>query len=202
MSWDDAAATWDDDPAVRAYARGAHQSLLEVLAERGQTLCEAMVLDFGCGTGLLAAAIAPAAARVVALDVSPAMIGVLEAKIAARGLTNIEPVAADLAGFLAAEPPGAGRRFDLIVASSVCGFLPDYPQVVATLARCLRPQGIFVQWDWAHNDQDDEPYGLTAAEIHAALAGAGLERVHVGVGFEMQFEGRIMAPFRGVGQAR
>ena len=38
MSWDDEAATWDDNQAVRTYAAAAFRSLQELLAKRGLSL--------------------------------------------------------------------------------------------------------------------------------------------------------------------
>ena len=38
--------------------------------------------------------------------------------------------------------------FDLIVASSVCAFVPDYQQTLSDLQLLLKEDGVFVQWDW------------------------------------------------------
>lgn len=198
MSWDDAAASWDDDPAVRTYAGAAYRSLLEALEQRGQRLDGAAVLDFGCGTGLLTEAIAPKAGRVIALDISAAMVAVLERKVAAGGLDHVEPIAGDLSRLLA-DPDRA--PLDLIVASSVCGFLPDYPKTVTELASLLRPGGLFVQWDWAYTSSDEGPYGLKETQIEAALTGAGLVQVTVDIGFDAPLGEHRMRPWRGIGQA-
>lgn len=200
MSWDDHAATWDDDPAVRAYSQAAFESLRTLSTETGARLRGARVLDFGCGTGLLSEQIAAEHAEVVAVDRSPAMIEVLERKVSERGLGRITPLALDLTEDEAGRNPAFAQPFDLVVCSSVCAFLDDYPAAVATLARRLGPQGLFVQWDWELDPSADEPYGLSREQVRSALEGAGLAVVVVRQGFAVPFEGQTMAPLMGVGR--
>jgi len=194
MSWDDKAVSWDDDPAVRAYSAAAFGSLRRVLAERGRALGGARVLDFGCGTGLLAVQIAAEAREVVALDISAPMIDVLRGK----GVANIEPVCGDLPD-LVRDGGGLGR-FDLVTCSSVCAFVDDHPATVAELAGLLVPGGVFVQWDWELDPDSDEPWGLSRESIRAALTAAGLLDASVEVGFELPFGELVMAPLLGVGR--
>jgi 2-polyprenyl-3-methyl-5-hydroxy-6-metoxy-1,4-benzoquinol methylase len=186
MSWDDQAAGWDDNPAVRTYADAAYTSLLALLAEHGRSLDGARVLDFGCGTGLLTVAMA-AHADVVGLDLSPAMVAVLDAK----GHPRVTAVAGGL--------DAVEGTFDLVTCSSVCAFVPDYPGTVAALAARLNPGGLFVQWDWELDPSAEEPYGLTRAGIAAALEAAGLTHTLVRTGFEAVFEDMTMAPLLGAG---
>lgn len=195
MSWDDEAATWDDQAPVQAYAGAAWRSLQEVCAARGLALDGARVLDFGCGTGLLTGMVAERAAHVVGLDVSPAMLEVLEGK----GLGNVRTVLGELAEAIdgGALPDAA---FDLVICSSVCAFVPDYEATAALLATRLAPSGLLVQWDWELDPADEEPMGLSRDAIRSALEGAGLLDVVVDVGFREPFEDVFMAPLRGVGR--
>lgn len=188
MSWDDAAATWDDDPAVQAYSRAAFQSLLALLEERGRTLEGARVLDFGCGTGLLTAAMAERAAHVTGLDLSRPMIDVL----AAKSLPNVTALTGSLQDH--ALPP-----FDLITCSSVLAFVDDYPATVAALGARLAPGGLLVQWDWELDPTAEEPFGLARGTIQQALGAAGLSEVTVRVGFDVPFEQMRMRPLLGFG---
>lgn len=189
MSWDDEAAAWDDNPAVQAYSRAALRSLRALLAERGARLEGARVLDFGCGTGLLTAAMAREAEWVVGLDRSRPMIDVL----AAKQVPNLIAVAGGLDDL---DTTG----LDLITCSSVCAFLTDYPGTVLQLVGRLRPGGLFVQWDWELDRDAEEPTGLSRDAIAAALRGAGLTDVEVRTGFEEPFEEMTMAPLLGVGR--
>ena len=57
---------------------------------------ESTLIDFGAGTGTFAIAAALVCKRVVAVDVSPAMMAAICAKVAAHGAQNVEPVQAGL----------------------------------------------------------------------------------------------------------
>gem|GEM_PF-227252 len=191
-SWADEAATWDQNPAVVAYADAALTSLLAAVPVGP----DARVLDFGCGTGLLAERLAPRVRRVVAVDRSPAMVDVL----ARKGLPNVRPGVADWTPTTIGNDELASGPFDLVVCSSVCAFLDDYPGAVAMLAGRLAPDGFFVQWDWELDPTAAEPFGLTTQSIRQALAGAGLEVVSVGIGFDVPFEDQRMRPLMGIGK--
>jgi SAM-dependent methyltransferase len=52
------------------------------------------MLDLGCGTGALALRLAPSAAHILAVDVSPGMTGALRAEATARRLDNITTITA------------------------------------------------------------------------------------------------------------
>lgn len=189
-NWDEFAAGWDDDPAARAYAAAAHESLLQLLDERGRGLADMRVLDFGCGTGLLTEHLVDDVASIDAVDTSPAMLDVLKRKQRRAGWTHVRP---------AGRPPGGDAVYDLIVCSSVCSFLDDYPGAVADLVSMLGADGTFVQWDWELDPVDDDPHGLTRQAIRDALTAAGLSGVVVDRAFEVTVEGVVMAPLVGAG---
>ena len=191
MSWDEHAATWDDDEAVRAYAAAAASSLRDELARRGHRSRGARACDFGCGTGLLTEQLVEAYDRVDAVDASPAMLEVLDAKIERFGWHNVET---------AGELPADGPAYDLIVASSVFAFVDDYPGVVRRLAGRLAPDGVLVQWDWELDPSADEPFGLSRTAIDAALSAAGLTSVRVEVAFSVPIGAEVMRPLMGSAQ--
>jgi RimJ/RimL family protein N-acetyltransferase len=186
--WDRYADGWDTDPATRAYASAAFASLGDVLRDRDIALDGARVIDFGCGTGLLTELLVAAGAAVEAVDTSPAMLDVVEAKIVANGWTGVTT---------GSRPVTGGAAADLVVCSSVCSFLDDYPAAVADLTGHLRAGGLFVQWDWER--AGDEAGGLTRTEIRRALTGAGLVGVTVGPAFSIAVDDQIMAPLMGHG---
>jgi len=189
VGWDDEAAGWDENPAVRVYAKAAFVALKKHLVASSSRLAGARILDFGCGTGLLTAAMADEASEVVGLDLSAPMVAVLRGK----ALPNVTP----LSGELADHELGA---FDVVTCSSVCAFLPDYPGTVRDLVALLRPGGWFVQLDWELDPSAEEPFGLGRDDIQACLTGAGLCDVEVRTAFEAPFEGQTMAPLMGAGR--
>ena len=187
--WAEYAPGWDDDPGAQAYSAAAYRSLIEMLTARGYSVTGMRVLDFGAGTGLLTEQLVDDVESVDAVDASPAMLEMLDAKITDRGWTNVR-TGRDL-------PTGTGTH-DLVVCSSVCGFLDDYPGTVARLAQLLRPGGLFVQWDWEREVADGD--GLRREEITDAVTAVGFESIHVDTAFELPFEGEVMRPLIGIGQ--
>jgi 2-polyprenyl-3-methyl-5-hydroxy-6-metoxy-1,4-benzoquinol methylase len=187
--WDEFADGWDEAPGTRVYAEGAYRSLLDTLDTRGLMLDGVRVLDFGCGTGLLTEFLVGRVASIAGVDISPRMRDVFASKVRERGWENVT-VHADL-------PDG---EFDLIVCSSVLGFLDDYTATVIQLAGLLAPGGVLVHWDWARDEEHPSDGGLTLEEIRSALTEAGLVGVEVGVGFEASVEGTEMRPLMGAAQ--
>lgn len=189
--WDEYAPDWDDDPAARAYSRAAFNSLTTTLDRYDLSVGALRVCDFGCGTGLLTEQLADAGATVFAIDTSPKMLAILDDKINRRGWQQVSTSLA---------LPAESQRFDLIVASSVCSFLDDYPGTVVDLATRLDPGGLFVQWDWEADEANEDPHGLSREAVHTALSGADLSNVQVDVGFEVAFEDQMMRPLMGHGR--
>jgi ubiquinone/menaquinone biosynthesis C-methylase UbiE len=99
----------------------------------------ATVVDLGAGTGRFALAAAPHVHRVVALDVSPAMLAVLRERAAESGLRNVECVQA---GFLSYEHAGAPA--DAVYTRNALHQLPDFWKALALerIAGLLRPGGV------------------------------------------------------------
>ncbi len=91
------------------------------------------VLDVGCGSGPLAAALRAKGAVVTGLDSSPAMIDLARQRLGADADLHV----ADLGRPL---PFGDGA-FDDVVVSLVLHYLPDWTAPLAELRRVLRPGG-------------------------------------------------------------
>ena len=127
---------------------------------------DSVVVDVGTGTGQFALAVAPVCRRVVAVDVSPVMLGALRAKIDRAGLGNVDVVEA---GFLTYEHSGSPA--DVIYSRYALHHLPDFWKGVA-LARlhaALRPGGILRIWDVVYHFAPAE--ALERLEAWCATAG-------------------------------
>jgi 2-polyprenyl-6-hydroxyphenyl methylase / 3-demethylubiquinone-9 3-methyltransferase len=100
------------------------------------TLSGARVLDVGCGGGLLAEALTRAGAKVTAIDLAPGMIEVARLHAMEQKL-EIEYRVVAAEAVAAAEPGG----FDVVTCMEMLEHVPNPAQMVATLAKLVRPGG-------------------------------------------------------------
>lgn len=129
--------------------------------------------------------------KIVALDISEKMIEVLNQKQLPNVVTVTEPLSAEsLASNLHLQ-----RKFDLIVASSVCSFLHNYDETLALIKGMLSPTGVFIQWDWLITSKNVS-FGFTEEQVNTALSKAGFTDITVGVAFS--FTGGEMGVFEHV----
>lgn len=121
---------------------------------------DSVVVDFGAGTGTFALAVAPLCRRVVALDVSPAMLAVMRAKLAQRGLTNVAVVHA---GFLTYAH--AGDLADIVYSRNALHHLPDFWKGIALqrIAATLKPGGVLRLHDLVYAFEPSEAPGVFKA---------------------------------------
>ncbi len=98
-----------------------------------------ILVDLGAGSGSFALAAAPLCRRVVAVDVSPAMLATLHAEAAARSLRNVEGVQG---GFLTYAHQGDPA--DVVYSRHALHHLPDFWKALALarVAAILRPGGV------------------------------------------------------------
>jgi ubiquinone/menaquinone biosynthesis C-methylase UbiE len=89
--WDDRVEAWEEVAATDAF-----HEIRDRLCELADARPDERVVDLGAGLGLLALALAPRVALVVAVDISPRMLEQLEARALADGIENVVPVVADL----------------------------------------------------------------------------------------------------------
>jgi SAM-dependent methyltransferase len=126
-----------------AYARVAETSLTNVLYDRPAILRLAgdldgkRVLELGCAAGSLTEQLVGCGADVVALDREPELVD--RARERLRGRARVE--VADLAKPLDTSPAAS---VDVVVASLVLHYLPDWGPLLAELHRVLVPNGPLV----------------------------------------------------------
>ena len=190
QNWDEYAAEWENDESTTAFAHNVFQQLKALTDLDGKH-----ILDFGCGTGLLTQLMSPLAKDIVALDSSEAMIEELDKK----ELANVEPVVDALSRGLVAQHPAFRKQFDLVVASSVCGYVSDVQHSVDIVYSLLDVGGLFVLWDWQTTDTQSES-GLTQDQISAVLTKAGFAAVETQQAFSIQTQDGLMPVVMGIGR--
>ncbi|MFM2086072.1 MAG: hypothetical protein RLZZ237_941 [Pseudomonadota bacterium] len=115
------------------HAQGADLVLMQECARRHG---KPQVLDLGCGAGHASFAIAPVATSVVAYDLAPQMLDVVEHAKVQRGLHNISTQQGDVARL-----PFADASFDMVVTRFSAHHWNDVAGALAEAWRVLRPNG-------------------------------------------------------------
>jgi malonyl-CoA O-methyltransferase len=129
---DRASAGYDGAAVLARELRDAMLRRLDFIA-----FTPATILDLGCGTGEGAAALAARwpAARVVALDLAPAMLDAVARRPEA---TRVERVLAE-----AESLPFPDAGFDLVFSNLLLPWCEDIDAVFAEVARVTAPRGLF-----------------------------------------------------------
>lgn len=185
----DAAAAVDPCTAVALYSLGDPALLAAATGEivtamrRWQVIGpEAVVLDFGCGTGRIAAAVAPAVQRVLGVDASPRMVDIARATVAHHA--NAAIIQAESLAEL------RGDRFDAVLAIDSSPYLVDSgkaPAMWADAAALLEPGGVFLIMNYSYRGDPGED----AAEVTAFAAIHGFRVLRHGSEEFSLWDGRV-----------
>ena len=137
------------------------------------------VLDIGCGTGLCAPLLRPAARRLVGVDLSPKMLS----QAAARGLYD-QLNCAELTDWLGT----CSMTFDLAMATDVLCYFGDLSVAFTRVHKVLAPGGCFgCSLEAAPEGASAQPFVIRPhgryqhqrAYIERALAQAGFQQVQI-----------------------
>ena len=99
------------------------------------------LLEIGCGTGSLALRLAPSAAHIHGLDISPEMVRIARDKVANAGVDNIT---FHVGAFDDTFTTFAPETFDGVCAYSILHLVEDRPAALRRMFALLRPGGFFV----------------------------------------------------------
>lgn len=190
IDWNEHAAYWDDYKDAREYTK----QTLGILSER-LDLTNLCILDFGCGTGILTEHMAKKAKQIVAIDTSEKMIEVL----ANKNLKNVVTINDELSKDTIEKHTVFSNKFDLVVASSVCAFLPNYKEVLKLIKSLLKPEALFFQWDWLKH-KEDEGIGFTEQTIEDSFTEVGLKVDSIGVPFHFSENEEKMEVIMAIGK--
>jgi len=197
-SFDERAATWDDEPTV-ARAR----AVAKIIADAVPTSSATRLLEYGAGTGLAAQFLASHVGAVTLADPSAGMRAVAAEKVSSGvlpGETRIWELNLD-----EDEPPA--EQFDLVVTVLALHHVADVAQVLAKLAGMLSPAGRLCIVDLEaedgsfHGDMNGVAHGFAEAELVANLAAAGMTCDYRRGVYEIDKEGRPYPLFLAVAAA-
>lgn len=166
------ASRWDSNPTRVKLARDVGDAIQRMVSLSPQM----DVLDYGCGTGLIAMQLQPHVHSVCGADSSPAMVAVLQDKIATLKPGN---VSAQLVDF--EHGAHASGEYDLIVSSMVTHHIPDTAALLREWKRLLRPNG---QIAFADLDTEDGAFhGDNTGVFHLGFDRAHLRELLLASGF-------------------
>ena len=120
--FEEKAKDWDTNERRNQLAAAITASIIEQVPLHGQMT----VLDFGAGTGLISAGIAPQVNRIVAVDTSQAMLDKLAEKKELKD--KVEVVCRDIL-----EHP-LDLRFDLIVSAMTMHHVKDISRLIQSFS--------------------------------------------------------------------
>jgi len=167
------AKDWDANERRSKLASAVASSILEHVPLHKQMT----VLDFGAGTGLISAQIAPRVNRIVAADTSKAMLDRLALKPELEG--KVDVICQDIT-----EHPLAAR-FDLIVSSMTMHHVENTARLMQRFAEHLNDSGLVALADLDKEDGSFHPadtegvfhFGFDRDELRLTLENHGFEQV-------------------------
>ncbi len=186
--FDQAAATWDDNPRRVSLAKG----VAEAIKKRIQLSPSMAVLDFGCGTGLLTLHLRPQVGSITGADTSSGMLEALRRKVVDHGLTEVE-------SFQLRPEEGYAIRgtYDLIVSSMTLHHVPELVPLFRQLRAHLREGGQIALADLDTEDgsfheqvEDVFHLGFERDQMAGWLREAGFEGIETATAYEMRRNGR------------
>jgi cyclopropane fatty-acyl-phospholipid synthase-like methyltransferase len=175
--FDEAAATWDEQPVRLAMTR----RIIEAIRAQVPLSPAMTALDYGCGTGLVTMALAESVGRIVGMDSSPGMLAKLREKIASLDAANVETCLWDLT----TTTPPAHLRVNLIVSAMTLHHIADIPTLLQALDAMLLPGGWIALADLDtedgsfHSDPTGvQHHGIDRDWLQAQLTALGYQDVH------------------------
>jgi ArsR family transcriptional regulator len=166
-----AAARWDKLRG-ELYGEGFNQAAMLALLPK-----ETVVADLGCGTGKMAAALAPFVKKVIAVDNSPAMLKAAQRRTA--DFANVELKRGDLEHL-----PLEDDACDAAMLLLALTYVAEPAAAIQEMARILRPGGKAIVVDLLPHDRDDfrrqmeqQWMGFPKEELERIMQEAGLTEI-------------------------
>ncbi len=136
-------------------------------------------MEFGCGTGLVSLLLAPKLGTLTALDTSQGMLDVLQQKVDAHLLDNVQCLNTDIF------QEDFKQKYDLIICSMTLHHLQDATGLLQRFTELLNPGGYLAiadlyPEDGSFHDASTEGIfhtGFTIDELQSTLTGFGMESI-------------------------
>jgi len=185
------AKEWDADDMIKKLSSAIGASLLEHIPLHDQM----DVMDFGAGTGLISSHIAPLVNKIVAVDISKAMLDKLVSKPEFHG--KVEAVCQDITD----EP--IDTQFDLIMSAMALHHIDDTQKLIQVFCEHLKPGAMLALADLDKEDGDFHPedtegvfhFGFERDELQAVLKNNGFDNIEFFTAHTINKEDKIYPIF-------
>jgi ubiquinone/menaquinone biosynthesis C-methylase UbiE len=173
--FDQAAATWDDNPSRIALMKAVGEAILREV----QPTREMDVLDYGCGTGLVGLFLLPQVGSVTGADNSAGMLDILRKKLQDGSLEKMRAVCLDLE-----HDSVPSERYHLIVTSMALHHIADTGKVLRACYELLTPTGVLCIADLDTEPGVFHPSDVADGVHHHGFDRGELKSVMARIGFE------------------
>lgn len=149
--------------------------------------------EYGCGTGLLSFQLQPCLKKIWLADSSDGMLQILKQKIAAQGISNMEPLLLDLT---VDELPEPAMQIDLIYTLMTLHHVIDVDKVLSRFYELLAPEGILCIADLEkedgsfHGKDFNGHNGFDTAELAETLHNIGFDNIKSSICYQTLNKGR------------
>lgn len=161
ISFERAAEYYD---ATRGYPHGVEEQIADAIASAAEATPATRFLELGIGTGRIAFPLIGRGYDYSGIDLSPAMMDVLRAKVTEfRAVHPEQPIHLDLREGDTTAMPYADGTFDTALTVHVLHLIPDWEKAVLEALRVLKPGGVYL------NGRDEVV--RSRREVHAIPTG-------------------------------
>ena len=166
---------WDANEMRKMLSSAIGSSIIEQVSLHDQM----SVMDFGAGTGLISSQVAPRVKKIVAVDISEAMLNKLVSKPELQG--KVEIVCQDIIDKPIAE------KFDLIMSAMAMHHVKETSRLIQRFSELLSPQAFIALADLDKEDGSFHPED-TEGVFHLGFKRNELQIILEKYGFrEIQF---------------
>ncbi|KAJ6497095.1 S-adenosyl-L-methionine-dependent methyltransferase [Mycena vitilis] len=168
----------DHRPKVTEMAESICNALLEAYSFNQDAT---VVLDFACGTGVVARRLAPHCKTLVGVDISQGMVDEFNKGAQNHGIPNeqMRAMRADLKGD---EAELEGMKFDVVMCSLAYHHIANIAAVTCILAFFLKPGGTLLVVDYPKMDYSGVPDAVKIIAHKGGISEAAIKEVYEGAG--------------------
>ena len=172
-NFDERAKDWDSDPKKvnRAF------EVADAIRKAVPLTHQMHAFEYGCGTGLLSFALKDEFEHITLADTSQGMLDVLKEKIAASGVTNMQPLQLDLT-----TEPAPAEKFHITYSLLTLHHIQNTEDILKKFHELLMPNGFLIIADL---DKEDGSFHTDGTEdVHKGFAHTKLQEQVEKAGFE------------------